>query len=208
MGKIIDLTGQTFDRLTVVKRVENDKFGHAQWLCDCICGKTVITRTDSLKRGIARSCGCFRSELMSEKQSKHRMKNTRIYNIWQLIKRRTTNKNAHAYERYGGKGIKMCSEWLNDFEIFYKWSIENGYRDDLTIDRIDNAKGYCPSNCRWATYEVQNNNTSRNHLITYKGETHTMAEWAKIKNVSYKSLRNRIYKGWDEVEALERPYKK
>ena len=126
-------------------------------------------------------------------------------NIWRAMKERCYNSKCEAYHNYGGRGIIVCDEWLHNFKAFYDWSITNGYRDDLTIDRIDVNGNYEPSNCRWVTRLTQANNQRTNHLITYKGETHTMAEWAKIKHISYGALRQRLYRKWSIEKALNTP---
>ena len=106
------------------------------------------------------------------------MKHTRIYSIWCGMKARCYGKSDKNYSRYGAVGISVCDEWKDDFMSFYNWSMQNGYSDDLTIDRIDGKKGYCPENCRWVDYKVQANNTTRNRIITYNGQSKTMSEWA------------------------------
>lgn len=131
------------------------------------------------------------------------MKRTRLYNIWCNIKSRCYNKNNKDYVDYGNRGIKLCPEWVNSFIAFYDWSISHGYSDNLTIDRIDNNKGYSPDNCRWVDMKTQNNNTRHNHLLTFNGETHTMKEWAEIINVPYTTLASRInILHWDIKRAL------
>jgi hypothetical protein len=118
------------------------------------------------------------------------------------MKKRCYYEKSDNYKNYGERGIKVCPEWENDFEAFYDWSIENGYSDELTIDRKDNDKGYSPDNCRWVTYTVQANNTSSNSLYTYNNETHTLAEWAKIFNIDYSKFYYRIKSGWDFEEVI------
>ena len=117
----------------------------------------------------------------------------RISKIWSDMRYRCNNKNCNIYKNYGGRGIKVCEEW-NVFENFYNWSIENGYSDNLSIDRIDVNGDYEPSNCRWATYTQQLNNTRRSTYITYKGETHTISEWARIKDLEPRLICERLYK--------------
>ena len=122
------------------------------------------------------------------------------------MKRRCNDETNSHYHIYGGKGIKVCEEWEENFEAFYNWAMSNGYVKGLTIDRIDNDKNYCPENCRWATYLEQGNNTSRNHRLTFNNETHTMAEWARIIGINYSVLRSRINdSGWSVEKALTTP---
>ena len=118
------------------------------------------------------------------------------------MKDRCYNSNVLEYDNYGGRGIKVCEEWLNDFQAFYNWSMSHGYSDDLTIDRKDNEGDYCPENCRWVTYKEQNNNTSRNRLLTNAGETHTISEWSEILGINASTISSRLSRGCSDVEAL------
>lgn len=204
-----DLLGFRFCRLVVIESAGTDKNGRAVWLCRCDCGNYHRTLGKYLLSGETTSCGCRRSEILKEttqKQTTHGKTNTRIYTIWQAIKNRCNNPNNKGYNNYGGRNIKMCIEWENSFEAFYKWAIDNGYNDNLSIDRINTNAGYYPENCRWADGQTQANNTRRNHYLTYKGKTKTMAQWATIKNIKYSTLRARIntYK-WTIEKALETP---
>ena len=122
----------------------------------------------------------------------HGMCNKRIYKIYHGMLDRCRNPNNDKYAIYGGKGITVCEEWKSDFMNFYHWAINNGYEDRLSIDRIDSDGNYCPENCRWADYKTQNNNTSRNRLLTYNGKTKTMSEWSDELNIPYARLNSRI----------------
>ena len=133
------------------------------------------------------------------------MTNTRLYRIWSGMKRRCYNKRSSYYERYGGRGITVCDEWLHDFQAFYDWSMSNGYADDLTIDRIDNDGPYAPWNCRWTTKEEQQNNTSRNLIYKHSGESHTLKQWSEILGINYQTLHSRIVDmGWDLDRAFQK----
>ena len=129
----------------------------------------------------------------------------RLYNIWFDMKRRCYQKQNKRWSKYGGRGIKVCDEWRNNFQAFFDWSLENGYADHLTIDRIDMNGHYTPENCRWADKFQQANNRSNNHYITYRGKTKTMMEWSKYLNMNYSTLRQRINSGWSVEEAFEKP---
>lgn len=129
----------------------------------------------------------------------------RILGILSGMKNRCYNKNSTSYNRYGGRGIKVCEEWRNNPQSFVDWSMSHGYADNLTIDRIDNDGNYEPSNCRWATYKQQANNTSRCHMITYNGETKTIKQWAEMLEIDYETLYIRISKGWPIEKALSEP---
>ena len=125
----------------------------------------------------------------------HGKSHTRLYRIYKLMKGRCYNPNNKCFTLYGKRGINICAEWLSDFNAFYSWAISNGYNDTLTIDRIDNDKCYCPENCRWVTQAEQCNNERRNVLITYKGETNTVAQWSKITGIPYATLLYRFHQG-------------
>lgn len=136
----------------------------------------------------------------------HGKRHTRIYKTWTDMKSRCLNPNRPKYKRYGGRGITICEEWLNSFEAFYDWAMANGYREDLTIDRIDNDGNYEPSNCRWITLAEQAANKSTNHFITHEGMTFTIAEWARRINVRREVLKDRICRyGWSPERALTTP---
>ena len=132
---------------------------------------------------------------------KHGMYNTRLYRIWTHVKSRCCNPRDKAYDRYGGRGICLCDEWKS-FVPFMNWSLSNGYSEHLEIDRIDNNSGYSPDNCRWTTRKVQCNNFSRNHLLTYKDETHTLQEWSEMLGVNKSTMSTRAWRGWSTEEIL------
>ena len=129
----------------------------------------------------------------------------RLYHIWFDMKRRCYQKKNKRWKKYGGRGIKVCPEWLKNFQAFFDWAMANGYADNLTIDRIDLNGDYSPENCRWADNITQANNKSNNHYITYRGDTKTMMEWSRELNLNYSTLRRRIRAGWDVADAFERP---
>lgn len=173
------------------------------YVCKCKCGKEVRAVASDLKRGKVKSCGCYNHSLIA----KHRMSGTKLYSTWHGIKSRCTNSNDPRYAMYGGRGIAICKEWL-DFIPFMKWSYENGFSDGckLSIDRIDNNKGYSPDNCRWTTNEVQQNNKSDCRYITYKGVRMTVTQLARRFGISPDVMLHRLGDlNWDIERAVSTP---
>ena len=150
------------------------------------------------------SCGCLDREQVRFNARKHGMRYTRIYNIWHKMKSRCGNPNSTDYKHYGARGIKVCDEWMK-FENFYAWAMAHGYRDDLSIDRINVFGNYEPSNCRWATTKEQNNNTTRNHTITIRRETRTVQGWADEVGLSRSTILGRLKNGWNPEDAVLMP---
>lgn len=213
-------TGQKFGRLTIVKldhikeyiSPTGIKSNREYYLCKCDCGKeTILIKSSLIKNNPTKSCGCFIKNHVSELHKKnitHGKTKTTLYRVWQNMKARCYNKNLTQYKDWGGRGIIICNEWRYDFQAFYDWSIDNGYKSNngrniLTLDRIDVNGNYEPSNCRWATAKEQARNQRTNHLITYNGETHCIAEWSEILDIKQKILIQRIcrYK-WNIDRAL------
>ena len=191
--------GQRFGRLVVI-REDDRKYGHRYILCKCDCGTEKSINLHSLLNGCSNSCGCLRREYIASKNFKHGFANRnneleRIYCIWSGMKKRCYSETDPGYKNYGGRGITICDEWKDNYPAFREWSISNGYSDELSIDRIDNDKGYAPDNCRWTTAKVQGNNTRVNHRVTYKGETHTLSEWSDITGIDDNRIGQRLKKG-------------
>lgn len=158
MGKLIDLTGQRFGRLVVVERAGTSRNRQAMWRCRCDCGKKIAVQGYHLRTGHTQSCGCFHRDQTKRANTTHGEEGTRLYGIWRGMKSRCYNPNVQKYKDYGGRGIKICEEWLDDFQAFYDWAMSHGYTDALSIDRIDVDGNYEPSNCRWATAKEQRHN--------------------------------------------------
>lgn len=201
----LQLANRKFGRWTVIKEAEN-KGRHRAWICKCDCGNEKDVYQDHLVSGKSQSCGCFRTEkvsvVMREIKTKHNWYGTRLYKAWQSMKMRCTNPNNHNYENYGGRGIKLCEEW-REFTPFKEWALNNGYDDTLTIDRIDVNGNYEPSNCRWTTIAVQNNNKRNNRFVTYNGRTQTVSQWAEELNINRDTIYTRLNRGWSEERALQ-----
>lgn len=206
-----DLTGKRFGMLLVVgKDKDRDKTGCIKYICKCDCGNVVSVRSSSLNDGNTSGCGC-RLYDTGEKQRtyKHGMSKDRLYVIWSDMKDRCNNPNTPTYKHYGGRGITVCDEWnaSDGFVSFRDWAIANNYMDGLTIDRIDNNKGYSPDNCRWVTTKEQALNTRRNHRIAFNGKNLTITEWADELGFNRNSLGGYIryhsnIKGEAEVDAF------
>lgn len=201
------LIHQRFGRLVIIERAEDQwtpkRKRIIRYKCKCDCGNVKEVAKWHLTSGKIVSCGCYKHERQVETNIKHGGTGTHLYNIWCGIKERCADTSNPLY---GGKGVSICTEWEHDFKSFADWSYAHGYARNLSIDRIDNSKGYSPDNCRWTTFKVQANNTSKNHYVTIDGETHTLSEWCDIKGLNYATIKCRIYRQkWDDVKAITTP---
>lgn len=199
--KVNDISGQKFGRLTAIRDTGKRKNAQVVWMCKCDCGEEKEVRGEDLRSGSIKSCGCLKKDSLREK-------NLRLYSIWHNMKDRCYNKNSTSYKTYGRLGVVVCEEWKNSFESFCDWAVSNGYKDGLTIDRIDVKGNYEPTNCRWASYKEQNNNKKNNRFISFKGVTMTLKQWSEELNIPYHTLGNRIRSGWSVEKALTEPVKK
>lgn len=175
-----------FNRLTISADIPNTS--PRKVYCICECGKEKTTRLSSVLCGKTQSCGCAYKKINSKHLTTHP-----VYKTWSQLKQRCNNPNNAKYPRYGGRGIKLCEEWVS----FEKFLLDMGERPqgDYSIERRDNNKGYYKENCYWATRVVQMNNTERNHFISYEGENKTVAEWSRILNMPYYFILHNIRKG-------------
>lgn len=203
----VDLTGQRFGRLTVLEFVPNEKDCHSFWSCRCDCGKTVTISGNRLKNGDTKSCGCYNKEMLKKANTVHGGAHTRLYRIWAGMKQRCYYPNTSYYYRYGGRGITICDEWKNDFVVFRDWAMSHGYDDTLSIDRIDNDKGYFPENCRFVNAKTQCRNRRSNTFVEYQGEMITLAEAVERTGIKKGTLEDR-YRSGDRGERLFRPVEK
>lgn len=190
--------GEKFGKLTVLSIDTQKPKGETWMICECECGNTKSIRLNSLRCGKSTSCGCAKGN------NKHNKTNSRLYRIWNGMKNRCNNPNSKDFERYGGRGICINEEWNDDFTSFYEWAIDNGYEDNLTIDRINFDNNYSEENCRWVNIKTQDNNKSNNIIIEYNNEYLTLKQLSEKININYQTLFGRYRKG-DRGNVLTRP---
>lgn len=197
-----NLIGKKFGKLLVIENLLS-KNESRMWLCKCECGKEKITRTKSLMNGDTITCGCG----AKTRAKKHGLANSKPYHVWFAMKRRIMNTKSKDYKLYGGRGITLDKKWI-EFNEFWK-DMGNSYKQGLSLDRIDNNKGYFKENCRWVDSFTQANNTRKNILITFRGKTKTMSEWARKYNIHPFTLRNRLVRSkWSITKSLTYPVKR
>lgn len=201
MGKFKNLRGEKFGRLTVIQKSHVDLSNSWNWICLCDCGKIVTVRGSSLTAGVVKSCGCYKKDIVHEMNRKHLKCYERIYKIYYGMRSRCYNKNNKFYKYYGERNIVICDLWLNSFDEFLSWSLDNGYKNNLSIDRINANENYCPENCRWANSKEQANNTRANVNLTYNGETHNLAQWSKILGINASTIYTRYFRGMS-IESI------
>lgn len=202
--RFIDLTGQTFGRLTVISYQLTDCYHYALWLCRCSCGSDCTIKGTSLRFGRTQSCGCLHKERLIARCTTHGDTHSRLYNTYNNILKRCYNKNEVSYKDYGERGIGVCEEWRSSYETFRDWAHSNGYRDDLTIERKDVNRGYEPENCTWIPKSQQNLNRTDSRIMTAFGESKPLVLWASDPRcrVKYRTLRSRLDDGWEFEKAL------
>lgn len=189
--KKIDITGKKFGRLTAL--YENGRRGkNILWRCKCKCGNEIDAISYNLKNGHTQSCGCLAKEIQSKTHSIHNGSKTRLFGIWQHILNRCYNGNVKGYANYGGRGIVVCDEWKESFANFKNWAYQNGYNENLSIDRIDVNGNYEPSNCRWANAKTQANNKRNNRVVEYNGVAKTISEWADELGLKPSTIKARL----------------
>lgn len=201
MGKNMkDITGIRFGKLVAIRK-DNAK-GKEKWLCICDCGKEKAVDGFYLRTNHTRSCGCLRYE---SKKSTHGLSKSPLYHIYMTMKARCGNPNNHKYARYGGRGISICNEWTSDFMTFYNWAIINGFKQGLSIDRINLDGNYTPENCKWSTPKEQARNTSTNRNIAFLGKTKCLQEWANEMGIKRETIAMRLNKGWSIGDTFNTP---
>lgn len=197
-----DLTGQRFGRLTVTSFNRISK-GRYLWNCKCDCGNKCVVAAHRLTTELTKSCGCLRVE----KNSTHGDYKSRLYRIYNGIKQRCLIPSDTGYKWYGARGITVCEEWLNDYQVFKEWAFTNGYNDTLSIERINNDGNYEPSNCKWIPLKDQPKHTRKTKQIEYDGKIYTMSGLAKEFNIKRHTLYSRLKNGWSIEKALTPPRK-
>lgn len=208
MASRMDFSNKKVGNAFIVKSIHVANKKKLFWLCKCDCGNEFLSTSYQLSHNKTIACiDCINKE-RAEVKKKHGMHGTRIYHIWEGMHNRCSSKRNDLKDiYYRQKGITVCEEW-NDFSVFYKWAIEEGYNDNLTIDRIDVTKGYCPGNCHWVTMKEQSRNKNNSLMITIDGVKRNLAEWCEIYNISYQLARQRITRGIEPIKALTEPSRK
>lgn len=201
-----NLTGKIFGRLLAIQDIGCDRFGKHIYKCICECGNICYVKAERLTGGYKTSCGCV------EKAKRHKTLGipgctySRLYRIWRGMKFRCDKGDKYYDKQYVERNIHVCDDWVNSFDAFKNWAMQNGYNDKLTLDRFDNYGDYCPDNCHWATVAEQNRNRTNNRNIEYRGETKTLAEWSRELNLNYWTLIYRLDKlGMSPEEAFNTP---
>jgi len=202
--KCINLIGERFGRLVVQTSVGKNPNGRYLWLCLCDCGNFWTVLGHNLRTGHTQSCGCLNNELVLKRITTHGHRKhgltTFVYRCWAHMMQRCYNPNNSQYNNYGGRGIKVCERWLHSFENFYEDM--GNCPTGMTLDRKDNDGDYEPENCRWATWEEQENNRRNNHWVEYRGERKTIAQWERYLGVNKGTIRSRLHRGCSIERSL------
>ncbi len=203
MSKLLDMTGSRFGSLLVTNRSAS-KNGRTAWNCSCDCGGHAVVLGDALRRGLTQSCGCLHKRVTRKIKTRHGKSSDRIYQIYKHMLARCHPE----FPGYGNRGITVCQEWAGSFECFYA-DMGDPPSNKHTLDRIDNHGNYCKSNCRWATYKEQNRNRRDNRLITFNGQTLTLAEHCESQGLCYSTVLARLDRlKWSPEKALSTPIRK
>ncbi|MGX6999880.1 hypothetical protein [Caballeronia sp. KNU42] len=194
--------GDVFGRLTVIARAESSKKYDYRWSCRCECGGEIVVAACNLRTGNTSSCGCLRLERLRAATSTHGESGSRAYGIWSGMHSRCSNPGSDDFENYGGRGISVCERW-NSFENFLADMGRPAY--GMTIERDEVNGMYEPNNCHWAGRKEQNRNKRTNQLLTYRGETMCLVEWAERIGVAYWTCHARLRRGWTAQQIIETP---
>lgn len=207
MSKRVDLTGQTINGVRVIDLayIGSGKSKKAYWNCVCYCGKEFVVESDKLRSGHTRSCGCLKAKSFGDRKRTHGDTGRRLYRIWKGMRDRCNNSNSKRFKDYGGRGISICNEW-DDYRKFKSWAINNGYSDDLSIERIDVNGNYCPENCKWIPLSEQCLNKQDTIWLEYRGERKQLKVWCKELGLDYAKVAQRLKPmGWSVERAFETP---
>ncbi|MFF8589905.1 hypothetical protein ACF061_00450 [Streptomyces sp. NPDC015220] len=200
--RIVDLTNLQFGRLAALEHVGFDKQGKALWRCRCSCdGRQVVVQGTRLRTGKTLSCGCYHREQSAARRRTHGQSGTRLHVIWQSMIQRCTDPRSKSYANYGGRGITVYPEWRESFEAFAR-DVTDGFDPRLEIDRIDNSRGYEPGNVRWIPHVANQRNKRNNRLVTFRGQTKALAEWAELLGMKAGTIQWRLSHGWTPQRAL------
>ena len=207
---IARLIGETYENMIILDSRRNRNAGWAviEVLVRCsVCGTEKWVAYNNFKGGHYRSCGCKKLEYIGDSHRTHGEAHSRLYNIFYGMYDRCYREGCSNYRRYGARGIRICDEWLHNYDAFSTWAYANGYTEDLTIDRLDIDKGYSPENCRWATVLQQSRNTSRTRWVTMGDEAKSLSEWCEIYHIAQSVVHGRLRMGWEMERALVTPVK-
>ena len=210
---IKNLKNKTFGKLKVIEMTDKRKHGSVVWKCLCECGNTVEVTTNCLTRGKTKSCGCYcietRKKNCKQTFTTHGQTKTKLYRVWQGMKRRCYCPNSKSYKNYGERGIIICGSWKTNFQNFQTWAMDNGYKEGLTIERINVNGNYEPNNCTWIPLKEQNMNRRTTHYLTYNGKTLSITEWSQITGIPRRTISQRINRYcWTTEKALTTKTKK
>lgn len=189
------MLGKTFGRLTVVSKHPERKRAYIQWICECECGNEVVVISNKLRSGHTRSCGCLQKEVVRKMALKHGESRTKnpLYTVWNGMRARCGDTNHKSYDRYGGRGIRVCKEW-DDYQLFEIWAMSNGYERGMELDRLDNDEGYSPDNCDWVSRKTNMRNTSHNVIIEGLYLTDWFSSVANETGLKESTVKNRYYR--------------
>lgn len=199
--RLKDMTGQRFGLWTVVSKAGNAPGGAAIWNAICDCGNVGLPIGADLRSGKSTSCGCLQRAAARKTRLTHGETGTRLHRIWKGMRARCNIKTSSSYDRYGARGITICPEW-EDFDAFHKWALSSGYKDGLSIDRINNDLGYSPDNCRWATAETQSQNRK---FVLRRDDGVPWAAVAKANGIKVTLMHGRLHEGWPIEKAATLP---
>lgn len=201
----LDLLGQRFDRWLVIAPAPSNSAGQTRWMCRCDCGTERAVYTLNLRRNLSPSCGCKRKDNNRARLTTHGQRHSRAYGIWSGMIQRCHTPTNSSFDRYGGRGIKVCDRWRYSFAAFLEDMGQPA--EGTSLDRVDNDGDYEPGNCRWATIAEQSSNRRDTRKIGYNGESLTLSEWSRRLGLHHMTISDRLKRGWplDRALAPKRP---